>query len=141
MDKERVIQDEKEVVFTEFTHELGYQIAQRIIEKVQERKLKPVGVRILLDDLVIFQYLMDGKNESNWLKRKEKTVLESGHSSLHVFFHQDEYNEWIDDEQYAVCGGGFPLIIDGKVRGAICVSGLKHDEDHELLTETVSEFI
>ncbi|MGM0213705.1 heme-binding protein [Enterococcus sp. AZ109] len=141
MDKQQVIQDEKEVVFKEFTHELGYKIAQRIIEKVQASKLKPVGVRIILDDLVIFQYLMDGKNESNWLKRKEKTVLDSGHSSLYVFFHQDDYTGWIDDEQYAVCGGGFPIIIEGKVRGVIGVSGLKHDEDHMLLTETVREFI
>lgn len=141
MDKQQVIQDEQEVVFTEFTHELGCKIAQRIIEKVKEHQLKSVGVRILLDDLLVFQYLMDGKTEDNWLKRKEKTVLDSGHSSLYVFFHQDEYSDWINDEHYAVCGGGFPIIVKGEVRGVIGVSGLKHDEDHALLTETIREFI
>lgn len=141
MDKQQVIQDEQEVVFTEFTHELGFKIAQRIIEKVKEHQLKSVGVRILLDDLLVFQYLMDGKTEDNWLKRKEKTVLDSGHSSLYVFFYQDEYSGWINDEHYAVCGGGFPIIVKGEVRGVIGVSGLKHDEDHALLTETIREFI
>lgn len=141
MDKHQVIQDEQEVVFNEFTHELGFKIAQRIIEKVKERQLKSVGVRILFDDLLVFQYLMDGKSEDNWLKRKEKTVLDSGHSSLYVFFHQEDYKNWLNDEQYAVCGGGFPIIINDEVRGVIGVSGLKHDEDHALLTETVREFI
>ncbi|MGG5315276.1 heme-binding protein [Enterococcus sp. AZ072] len=141
MDKQQVIQDEQDVVFKDFTHELGFNIAQRIVEKVKERQLKSVGVRILLDELLIFQYLMDGKTEDKWLKRKEKTVLDSGHSSLYVFFHQDEYSDWLEDNHYAVCGGGFPIIINGEVRGVIGVSGLKHDEDHELLTETVREFI
>lgn len=141
MDKHQVIQDEQEVVFNKFTHELGFKIAQRIIEKVKERQLKSVGVRILFDDLLVFQYLMDGKSEDNWLKRKEKTVLDSGHSSLYVFFHQEDYKNWLNDEQYAVCGGGFPIIINDEVRGVIGVSGLKHDEDHALLTETVREFI
>ncbi|EOH97775.1 heme-binding protein [Enterococcus pallens] len=141
MDKHQVIQDEQKVVFNEFTHELGFKIAQRIIEKVKERQLKSVGVRILFDDLLVFQYLMDGKSEDNWLKRKEKTVLDSGHSSLYVFFHQEDYKDWLNDEQYAVCGGGFPIIINDEVRGVIGVSGLKHDEDHALLTETVREFI
>ncbi|MGN1386812.1 MAG: heme-binding protein [Bacillus sp. (in: firmicutes)] len=32
------------------------------------------------------------------------------------------------DERYAICGGGFPIIVNGETVGAICVSGLPHEQ-------------
>ena len=34
-----------------------------------------------------------------------------------------------------ICGGGFPLIIRGELRGSILVSGLVHDEDHQVIVD------
>ena len=68
---------------------------------------------------------MDGKKEDVWLKRKVRTVLESGHSSYYTFLHQDQYTDWIDNDCYAVGGGGFPIIENNKVVGVITKNGAK----------------
>ena len=96
------------------------------------------------NDLLILHYLMDGRKESPWLNRKEKTVLDSGHSSLYICLSSDEvpeYKEWESDEAYAICGGGFPIIENGQVTGAICVSGLEHLDDHGLIVESIEEVL
>ena len=72
-----------------------------------------------------------------WLKRKERTVLESGHSSYYTFFHQDDYPWMKDNDLYTLGGGGFPINEKGEIVGAICVSGLKHNEDHQLIVDTL----
>ena len=38
------------------------------------------------------------------------------------------------DESLVICGGGFP-IIRGELRGSILVSGLIHDEDHQVIVD------
>ena len=39
------------------------------------------------------------------------------------------------DESLIICGGGFPLIIQNELRGSILVSGLAHDEDHQVIVD------
>jgi uncharacterized protein (UPF0303 family) len=144
MDKANVLNLETELQFEKFTHAIGLEIAQSIVEKVKKRYVKTVGIRIVHNDLLILHYLMDGRKESPWLNRKEKTVLDSGHSSLYVCLSSDEvpeYKEWESDEAYAICGGGFPIIENGQVTGAICVSGLEHLDDHGLIVESIEEVL
>ncbi|WP_106449991.1 heme-binding protein [Trichococcus alkaliphilus] len=144
MDKVEVLEQEKTLQFEAFTHEMGLEIALRVINKVKDQAPKSVGIRIVHNDLLILHYLMDGRKESPWLNRKEKTVLDSGHSSLYTFLFMDEvpeYKEWERSEEYAICGGGFPIIEDGQVTGVICVSGLEHLEDHRLIVESMEEVL
>lgn len=137
MNNEDVIKQEQTLIFQKFTHDFGLRFGLEIINYIQSNNLKSVGVRIIYKDLLVFQYLMDGKKEDIWLKRKERTVLESGHSSYYTFLHQDQYAAWVGHDDYAVGGGGFPIIENNEVVGAICVSGLKHDEDHLLIVDTL----
>ncbi|KAL4909161.1 hypothetical protein BDW74DRAFT_78198 [Aspergillus multicolor] len=46
-------------------------------------------------------------------------------------------------DDYAVHGGGFPVRVNGVdgVVGVIVVSGLKQEDDHQVIVETVREFI
>ena len=144
MDKVEILEQEQTLQFEAFTHDMGLEIAQRIVKKVKEQAPKPVGIRIVHNGLLILHYLMDGRKESPWLNRKEKTVLDSGHSSLYTYLFMDEvpeYKEWESDEEYAICGGGFPIIENGKVTGVICVSGLEHLEDHRLIVESIEEVL
>jgi uncharacterized protein (UPF0303 family) len=144
MDKVELLKQEQTLQFGAFTHDMGLEIAQRIIKKVKQLAGKPVSIRIVHNNLLILHYLMDGRKESPWLNRKEKTVLDSGHSSLYTFLFMDEvpeYKEWESSEEYAVCGGGFPIIEGGQVTGVICVSGLEHLEDHRLIAESMEEVL
>lgn len=130
---------EKQLQFEDFRNEDAMKFALKITDWAETNSPKPLGIRISKDGLLILQYLMDGKKEDSWLKRKERTVLESGHSSLYVFEHADEYPHMKDNELYCVGGGGFPLIINDAVRGAVCVSGLVHTEDHALIVRMLEE--
>ena len=144
MDKVEILEQEQTLQFEAFTHDMGLEIALRVINKVKEQAPKPVGIRIVHNGWLILHYLMDGRKESPWLNRKEKTVLDSGHSSLYTFLFMDEvpeYKEWESSEEYAICGGGFPIIENEKVTGAICVSGLDHLEDHRLIVESIEEVL
>jgi len=144
MDKNELLNQEQTLQFEAFTHATGLAIALRVIAKVKERAVKTVGIRIVHNNLLILHYLMDGRGESPWLNRKEKTVMDSGHSSLHTFLYAEEVPEfkaWESNPEYAVCGGGFPIIENGEVTGVICVSGLDHLEDHNLIVESIGEVL
>lgn len=130
---------ERKLQFEDFRNEDAMKFAAKISDWAKTNSPKPLGIRISKDGLLVLQYLMDGKKEDNWLKRKERTVLESGHSSLYVFEHADEYPHMKDSDQYCVGGGGFPLIINDAIRGAVCVSGLVHTEDHALIVRMLTE--
>ena len=81
---------------------------------------------------------MDGKKGVTWLDRKQKTVEKYGHSSYYIYLENEEnktYQADEKDESLVICGGGFPLIIRGELRGSILVSGLVHDEDHQVIVD------
>lgn len=46
-------------------------------------------------------------------------------------------------DDYAIHGGGFPVRVDSVegVIGVIVVSGLKQEDDHQVIVEVVNEFI
>lgn len=130
---------EKELQFKHFTHEKALQFGMTILNIVKQKKLKPVRIRVTYCHDIIFQYLMDGKKGDMWLNRKENTVMKAKHSSLYVYNHQDNYKDMINDEQYAICGGGFPLIENNEIKGVFIVSGLDHEEDHQLIIKALKE--
>lgn len=62
---------------------------------------------------------------------------------MYVFLNKEDeqYTSWHENDNYVICGGGFPIMEDGICRGAICISGLKHEEDHELIVEILEELL
>lgn len=128
---------EKTYTFDHFTNDDAFRFGQKVVEIVNEKGYKPVRIRVTYKNDVVFQYFMEGKAGDEWVVRKEKTVLESGHSSLYVFEHPEDFPNMSMETGYAICGGGFPLIVDGVLQGALIVSGLAHDEDHALIIEAI----
>lgn len=103
---------------------------------------KPIGLRIIIDGKVIYESLQGnlGQQSLEWLKRKERVVNETKHSSYYIFLNNIEshmYDYMIDDENYGICGGCFPLIIHHEVRGTMTCTGLKPDEDHAVVMEGI----
>ena len=138
---------ERRLRFEKFSHEDGWNTAMKILElygrKMAGREVKKgIGIRIVADGVLIFQYLMDGKKNDSWLIRKQNTVEKFGHSSMYIWEVNErthEYEALKVDPAFAVCGGAFPLIIGGEIRGMIAVSGLAHYEDHELIVKALEE--
>lgn len=81
---------------------------------------------------------MEGKNGEEWLDKKQRTVEKFHHSSYYIFFKNQITHQYDAlKEKYAICGGGFPITVNNKVVGSICVSGLQHNEDHELIINSL----
>ena len=64
--------------FKEFSHLQAMEMGLEAVRLVKERQWRRIGVRVILHDTLVFQYLMDGKNEDNYLKGKINVVTETG---------------------------------------------------------------
>lgn len=123
--------------FSEFTHKQALNMGLNALEIVRDRQLRRIGIRITIEEKLVFQYLMDGKNEDNYLKGKEKVVRVTQQSSLYVYEHQNEYSELLQDPSYCVSGGAIPIIICDEVKGSISISGMTQELDHALAQEVL----
>lgn len=130
---------EELITFVSFNHSDALNFGLRVIEIVQKEKLKPLRIRVTIDDDIVFQYLMDGKTNDLWLRRKENTVLKTKQSSMNVYNNPELYKNIVDDVNCAICGGGYPLIVADEFKGVFCISGLQHYEDHALIIRVLNE--
>lgn len=134
---------EKQLQFDQFLASDGRIIGNQIIDYIESNQLKHVGVRISINNLIVVQMLMNNKREDSWLARKERTVYLTGHSTLLATLLNEETNQYpqiINNEEYVIGGGGFPIIVNNQVIGAICVSGLDHESDHNLIVEILEAY-
>lgn len=124
--------------FKNFTHQMAFDMGTLALAIVKERQYRRIGVRISLEDKLVFQYLMDGKNEDIYLKGKEKVVQTTKHSSDYVFNHKDEFVELLDDKSFCVSGGAIPIFINDECKGSISISGMTQEADHALSLEVLN---
>lgn len=136
-----VEEEERKLRFHQFSHYDAWCLGQKVVEIVQRDGLKNVAIRIVYDGVLVFQYLMDGKNEDIWVKRKENTVMDSGHSSMFVHENPDQFEAMKGDDSYLMYGGGFPIYVNDELHGAFCIGGLKPEEDHALAVKALKEII
>ena len=110
----------------------------------------PVAISIRLNNgYTVFQYAGDGTNlhNENWLRRKYNTVKTLERSSLYTYMllrknEETMENLFLDEKDYACCGGGFPVRVEEVgVVGAILVSGLDHVSDHDFIVKCVSRYL
>ena len=124
----------------------AYALGTRLRE-AGTREPEPIAVRIVLDDLIVYQTFLPGTGKDNnwWMDKKYATVKRTHHSSLLAAAERElasSREDWQCDEgHYAFCGGGFPIVVDGQFRGAAIVSGLPHLDDHRCLTETIAAYL
>ncbi|MFC5651326.1 heme-degrading domain-containing protein [Paenibacillus solisilvae] len=145
---ERLLQQEDDLQFPEFTNHTAFQIGCRLIEKaVQESK--SIAVTIVRDGEMLFHSKMEGTNAGNdsWIKRKSNVVHHFGHSSyyMHVLFKSNGSSiesSSLDSADYAAEGGAFPLILKNVgIVGTIAASGLPGDQDHQIIVSVLEEFL
>ena len=143
---EALLSAEKNFVFSKFDMEDAYKLGSMLFEQ-GKKEPKPIAVRIILDDLIVYQAFLPGTNAENnrWMDKKCNTVRRTHGCSLkEAVLHELEgvHEEWQkDDFHYAFCGGGFPIMVNGDFRGIACISGLPHLQDHRCLTEVIAKFL
>lgn len=145
---EQCIYEEGILQFEHFSHKDGLDLGMKLLEH-STSQASPVAIEIVLNGLIIFRYFPDGTSAHNesWLKWKRNTVNMKQMSSLRVFAALEEsgqtLEDWrLDSKEFAACGGGFPIRIrNSGVVGFIGVSGLPHLKDHEVIIETLQDYL
>ena len=123
--------------FNEFLHAQALEMGLEAVRLVKEREWRRIGVRIILHDVLAFQYLMDGKNEDNYLQGKINVVKATGLSSDEVYNRREAFDHLLDKAEYCVSGGAIPIFVKGEVYGVIAISGMTQERDHELAQEVL----
>lgn len=142
-------QQENEVQFTSFNHDIALKVGLAIIEEVKSRG-KFVTIHIERNNRVLFHYAMEGTTPDNdeWLRRKCNVVQRFEMSSFQMSNRlktregnlESIYQAALRD--HAAAGGGFPIIIKNVgVVGAVAISGLPDHEDHEIVVSTLRKFL
>jgi len=144
-----LLKEEEELQFTQFTNEMAYQIGCRIVEKASVEQ-QSITVDISRNGQQLFHCSLTGRSmdSGEWVKRKRNVVQRFGHSSyymgtaLRAMKKSIQERYCLNPAEYAASGGAFPIIIRnvGMV-GCVSVSGLSQEEDHNIVTSVLREFI
>ncbi len=145
---EKVMEQEKKLTFTSFSPEDAFNLAMIIKEKSKQYE-QGLSIEIIINGLTVFRFFPTGTSADNefWLSRK-KNVVERFHMSSLGFMKkleskgEDLTNLMLDAREYAFCGGGFPIRIKNTgVIGSICVSGYPHESDHQIIVDSIAQFL
>ncbi len=146
---ETLAQHENNLQFTVFTNETALELGLRLVAAAK-RDGKAVMVDICRNGQQLFHYAMPGMTTHNAdaIRRKNNVVRRFGHSSWYVgtsyLARNTSFEERtkFDPREFAVDGGGFPLIIKNVgVVGTISISGLPQAEDHALIVNELMSFL
>lgn len=145
---DRLIQQEKDLEFEHFSREDAFEVGMIMHKNAKERP-EPVGFEITINGVRVFQSYSTGITQDHqlWLERKRNSVEFREMSSLRLEktaeMHQMTPANWlVDPTKLGLTGGGFPIVIKGTgMIGSICVSGYAGEDDHQLIVNSITEFL
>ena len=141
--------EEKALVLPAFDVAAALEIGQIAYELATSRGINP-AIEVRIGEWIVFHASLPGTDTTNdwWMGRKARVVLLTGHSSMHERVLAEETNiDWfakhgVDEEQYAIHGGGLPINVAGKgLAGILLISGLPQVQDHLLGVEVLTEYL
>jgi len=148
-DLQRLIAQEKELQFEKFDNETAWQLGCLIKQNAEAMSGK-VAIEITRNNHRLFSYAMPDTTPDNlcWIERKSNVVQRYQHSSWYVGQYYKakgkniEEASLVDQKHFAPFGGGFPVCVQGVgVIGSITVSGLSQYEDHQLVVDSLRQYL
>lgn len=144
-----IVKQEEKLQFQNFTNNMALDIGLSLVEKAKALS-KPVTINITKNRQQIFHFSFEGTSPDNdsWIIRKNNIVNRFNKSSYYIGLHLKSLGKTLEEKyglssfEYAPYGGAFPIIIKnvGAV-GTVTVSGLTQDEDHNLVVNTIKEYL
>ena len=141
--------EEEALVLPAFDVAAALEIGQIAYEIATNRGINP-AIEVRIGEWIVFHASLPGTNSENdwWMGRKARVVLLTGHSSMHERVLAEEQNiDWfakhgVEEEQYAIHGGGLPINVAGKgLSGILLISGLPQIKDHLLGVDALTEYL
>lgn len=141
--------EESALVLPAFDVAAALEIGQIAYEIATNRGINP-AIEVRIGEWIVFHASLPGTNTENdwWMGRKARVVLLTGHSSMHERVLAEETDiDWfakhgVEEEQYAIHGGGLPINVAGKgLAGILLISGLPQVQDHLLGVEVLTEYL
>jgi uncharacterized protein (UPF0303 family) len=141
--------EEAALVLSAFDIAAALEIGQIAYELATTRGINP-AIEVRIGEWIVFHASLPGTNSENdwWMGRKARVVLLTGHSSIHERVLAEETNiDWfakhgVEEEQYAIHGGGLPINVAGKgLVGILLISGLPQIQDHLLGVDALTEYL
>lgn len=143
---EVLLQQEHELLFNRFDSEVAWKIGSWVVDKARKEGL-PIAVDITVAGRCLFHWSSNGAAVDNekWIERKSRSVMRFGHSSYYLgrrLAHENvtaAEKHYVDEADYAFHGGSFPILLRGSgLIGTMAVSGLKQEDDHDLVVQALS---
>ena len=141
--------EENALVLPAFDIAAALEIGQIAYELATSRGINP-AIEVRIGEWIVFHASLPGTDTTNdwWMGRKARVVLLTGHSSMHERVLAEETNiDWfakhgVEEEQYAIHGGGLPINVAGKgLAGILLISGMPQIQDHLLGVEALTEYL
>lgn len=146
---EKLKDQEKTLQFTYFNCETALDLGMALINNAKAIG-RPLTIDISKNGMQLFHYAFEGSclDNENWIIRKNRVVQRFNKSSYYVGQRLESLGKTIEEKYgissslYAPYGGAFPIIIKNTgVIGSITVSGLHQGEDHDLVVNTIEEYL
>lgn len=132
-----------ELTFESFDQEAAYALGSLAAEIVRERELA-LAVQIVIGDHIVYKAAQNGveAGTTEWLRKKSNVAKRDQVPSLLVRLLDEEVGrELLVDDEYAVSGGSFPIVVEGEVIGTITASGLRDVIDHDVVVTAIRSYL
>jgi uncharacterized protein (UPF0303 family) len=138
-----------QLIVEKFTAQDAWDLGQTLYMFGQDLD-KPVAFEIYAYGQVLFRYSFGGLNPDKdlWLMRKRNTAIHFATSSLameekmarEATSLKKKYG--LANESFVAVGGSIPLVIESAgVIGAVTVTGLKPQEDHQVVEDAFEAYL
>ncbi len=140
-----LIKEENALKFDSFDNEEAWKLGCFMVDRVKKTGIDLAICIRKTDGNIVFQYASEGTDFSNqfWMNKKFNTVMLMKTSSLRADVQWQINGEKLPGEEYAGCGGGFPIRLKGddEIKMVLTVSQLPHVDDHNFIVESLSEYL
>ncbi len=144
-----LLAQEDELQLRYFNNQTAWELGT-LIKSAADQHAAPIAIEIYAFEQVLFSYFMPGTNKDNqdWINRKRQSVMRFSHSSYYTGQYNAAKNRdfetipHLDPKQYCAHGGSFPLRIKNSgLIGAVTVSGLAQEVDHQMVIDSLRKII
>lgn len=136
---------EEELQLQYFNNATAWELGN-LIKAGAEKISAAVSIEVYAFEQIVFSYAMPGttKDQQDWIRRKRQAVMRFGNSSYYIGQYNASKNRdfeaipHLDPKEYCAHGGSFPIRIKNSgIIGAVTVSGLPQETDHQLAVDAM----